>query len=245
MQAPLFVRGHLHFEVDNIQMEYVHQSISVFGVTGLPWAPLEPTSHFGKTVKASVKLATPEPFQFLCSAQITRETTKNSESMGLHFSLSPATQAALEKQIQAFGFYPTEYIRKYPRIPAATRVDSFPLNVVLHAESSTSAVTPDGPLIFQVSNLSPSGVLIYSEDQRTSLLAPDARVRLSLEPRGWFPMPIRMTGIVCRTLEEKDPQSGNIRRYLGIKFLQISDSDRGIFKELIKDILLKLKKTGI
>jgi hypothetical protein len=247
MQPPVFVRGHLHFEVDGFQLEYVHQSLSLFGVTGLPWAPLNPEEHFGREVKVTLKTATRDPLQMTCPARITREATRISESLGLRFQLSESQTRDLQKRIQSEGFYPTEYVRKYPRIPSSSRIPTFPLRTLMVPEVLPEAATrlegAELPMILSIYNLSPTGMLAATEDARAVLLPPDSRVRILLESRGWFPTPIQAQGLICRTVDDHDPFTQNLTRYFGIRFTRMSDKDKEVFRELMKNILLKMKSS--
>ncbi len=249
---PIFVKGHLTFSLDEHVLEFVHQNISVFGVTGLPWPPLDPTRHFGQAVQAQVRIpssGTPSTLNFKTRAYLLRESTNRSEQMGLHFHLDAESRAQLETHISRHGFYPTEYIRKYPRIPSLATVQTFPLRALvtqlaLPDEHATDRVRLPGDeqIIFDVGNLSPNGILLHTENQLALSIRPGDRLEMKLEPRGWFPMQLTVQGMVCRIVDELDPSSGNIARYLGMKFTRISDVDRAAFLNLLKDILERLQK---
>jgi hypothetical protein len=235
---PVFVKGHLTFCLDKQDLEFIHQNISVFGVTGLPWGPLNPRDHFGKEVMVSIRVAGPEPLSLLTRADIMREHTSVGEHMALKFRFEPDAKAKLAQVIQKHGYYPTEYLRKYPRIPSSPMIQTFPLRALAFVETDSGA--GGAPLIFDIANLSPNGILLTSENQSALTIQPGARLNLQLEPRGWFPMSIRVQGLVCRVSDEIGPH-GNLLRYLGIKFTKVDDVNRTAFLDLLKDILARIK----
>jgi hypothetical protein len=237
---PVFIKGHLTFNIEKRDLEFIHQNISVFGVAGLPWGPLNPRDHFGKDVTVSVRITSPEPLSILTRARIMRESTTVGEHMGLKFNLEKEAHAKLSALIGRHGHYPTEYLRKYPRIPANAVIQTFPLRAVAFADPECATPIPD-PLVFDVGNLSPNGILLYTENQSALVLQPGDKIRILLEPRGWFPMSIRVQGLVCRVTDETNFASGNLTRYLGIKFTKVDDVNRTAFLDLLKDILTKIK----
>lgn len=244
----VFIRGHLTFTLDGHTLEFIHQAVSAFGVTGLPWPPLDPLRHFGKAVTVSVRIPSqPQPFAFSCPAHILREKTHYSEYMGLRFDLPADIKKQLDALIQKSGFYPTEYVRKYPRIPSDDHIQTFPLramgipnpdDLAKHRKASTAL----DPILFDVGNLSPNGVLISTENQSAIDLLPGDRIDLMLEPRGWFPSKVEMEGVICRINDEMVAKSGNLRRYFGIKFTRVDSANRQIFLDLLRDILERIKK---
>lgn len=240
MIEPVFVKGHLSFCLDKQDFEFIHQNISVFGVTGLPWGPLNSRDHFSKEVMVSIRIASPAPLSILTRSEIMREHTTVGEHMGLKFFLEAESKAKLSALIQKHGFYPTEYLRKYPRIPANPSIQTFPLRALVYPEGGTAN---NAPMVFDVGNLSPNGILIHTENQSALNMRPGDRLNLMLEPRGWFPMSIKVQGLVCRISDELNPQSGNLIRYLGIKFTKVDDVNRTAFLDLLKDILEKIKTT--
>lgn len=238
---PVFVKGHLSSMFQGLSLEYVHRNISLFGVTGLPWEPLSSEEHFGKRLSLKVRTSTPVPYEFLTEAVIMRESTLYSEQMGFRFLLSPAVQTELLALIQKVGFHPTEHVRKYPRIPAFTQVGNFPMRVIVSPLLSES-VRDGQPLVFDLANLSPNGVLLFTENPLALSIIPNQRLDLVIEPRGQFPVPISLQGLVCRITDSIDTASGNRVRYLGIKFYKIDDMNRAAFLDLLRTILEQLKR---
>jgi hypothetical protein len=252
MVEKVFVKGHLNFSIDGQDVEHLHQNISVKGVTGLPWGKLNPKIHFGRAVTVKLRLPLPlDPAQaapanmppdvltVTTPAHIMRESAVNGESMSLKFSMDAGGRAKLSALVQKSGHYPTEYIRKYPRIPSDSLIQTFPLRVVLITDSADG--TFQVPIIFDLDNLSPNGVLIHTENQAALQLVPGAYVDLILEPRGNFQHPIRVQSLICRVSDEMSTINGNIIRYLGIKFTRFEEVDRAAFLELLKGILERIK----
>lgn len=245
---PVFIRGHLTFSIDGHTLEFIHQAVSTFGVTGLPWAPLDPLKHFGKAVTVQVRVpAQPQPLAFSCPAHILREKTQYSEYMGLRFDIPAAIKTQLEALIKKGGFYPTEYVRKYPRIPSDDHIQTFPLRAMGIPNQDDMSKHPHtlnaaDPILFDVGNLSPNGVLISTENQSAIDLLPGDRIDLMLEPRGWFPKKVEMEGVICRINDEMVANTGNLRRYFGVKFTRVDSTNRQIFLDLLRDILERMKK---
>jgi len=235
MLSPVFVKGHLNFRLDQQDYEFIHQNISVFGVTGLPWGKLDPRTHFGREVRVNIRIPAPNALNFETRAFIMRESTSVAEHMGLKFEIDPEPRERFAALVQSAGFFPTDYLRKYPRIPANALIQTFPMRVLAVPLGGSTSYVMD------VSNLSPNGILLQSENQQALSIAAGHRLDLTLEPRGWFPMPVKVQGLVCRVVDEIHPQTGNLQRYLGIKFSKVDEVNRGVFLDLLKDILARIK----
>lgn len=239
---PIFIKGHLRFQLDGQWMEFVHQPISVYGVTGLQWGSLSGAQHFGKKVECQVKIPHTTPLQFECPAVITREVGLHSESLGLHFFLEARVRNLLDSLISLKGFYPTDYVRKYPRIPSSHVIQTFPLRAIVTARTTANSKIPaDTQMVCEVANLSPNGALLMTENQNSLQLHPGSKLKMTLEPRGWFSKTVMMEALVCRTTDEIQPQTQNFIRYLGVKFSKIDGPNRSVFLELLKDILGRMK----
>lgn len=238
----MFIKAHLSFQLGDHTLEFVHQNLSASGVSGLPWAPLSPIHHFGKRVIVQVRLATPEPQTFKVNATIFKEQSQFSSSMGLRFERNGPVMDIIKAQTRKFGFMPTEYMRKYPRLPADPEVPTFPLLAMINAPASeTASGEKQSSILFQVSNLSPNGILVVTENQLSMGYHPGERIQMVLDPRGWFPISIRITALICRISDEIHSQNGNLVRSMGIKFLKVDDEHRDAFLDLLRDILEKIK----
>ncbi|MCM2277494.1 MAG: PilZ domain-containing protein [Oligoflexia bacterium] len=240
---PVFVRGHINLTVrersQTRNLEFTHQNISLAGVSGLPWEPLSREEQFGAKIEVTVRIPTARPLSFRTLATITREFTTFADHMGLRFHLPAEHARDLAEVIRTEGYFPTEYIRKYPRIPSLPIIRTFPLRAL-------AMPRPDVPfpLSFDVLNLSPNGVLISTESQVSEQFRPGQKLDLLLEPRGWFPMPIRLQGLICRVGEEPNERTGNIVRSFGVKFAKIDEVNRTAFVDLLKDILERFRQIG-
>lgn len=236
---PIFVKGNLKFSMDQEQLEFTHQNISIHGLTGLPWGALNPNDHLGKEAKGQVEIPSTPPITFEVELSILSEETLHSQSMGLRFHLNDAMKKTLSEYIEKYGFFPTEYIRKYPRMPSLRMIQTFP---VLAITSFLNGGNRKETCTFEVNNLSPNGVLLTTENPFARSISPGARLEICLEPRGWFPIPVKMEGVVCRITDEVLPQSGNILRYFGVKFSKFDEVNRLTFIDLLKDILKDFSK---
>lgn len=244
---PVFCKAHLTFTLDGKKLEFAQQNISSFGVTGLAWDPLNPRDHFGKTVEVSVTVpSATQPLAFKTHAVILREVTGVAKSMGIRFKLDPALRKQLEDVIAQGGFYPTAYLRKHPRIPSSMNIQTFPLRVVGIPDSlqETAGGQPIFPLVFDVGNISPSGMLLSTENQLALTVHPGEQMDLVVEPRGWFPVQIAARGLVCRTIDDINDTNGNLVRFFGIKIVKLDEVNRNAFLDLLKDILANMKTKG-
>jgi len=237
----VFIKAHLSFSLNGHTLEFVHQHISSTGASGLAWGPLSPAEHFGKEIEVLVRTATPEPIAMRVKATITRELTLNASNMSLRFHADSPGLDRIREQVQTHGILPTEYVRKYPRLPATQSIQTFPLlaNVsLINSEAGASAP----PISFHVSNLSPNGIMLSTENQRALAYNPGDRIEIVLEPRGWFPVHVQMHGLICRITDEPHLQSKNLTRHLGIKFTAMSEPNKNAFMDLLKDILNRYKQ---
>ncbi len=111
-----------------------------------------------------VTLNIPDPVQFTCESIIVREQSLSAEHMGIKFILTEKQQAELDALIGKYGYYPTEYIRKYPRIPTSPRIQTYPLQVIAQGIFK-DLETP--PIVMNIQNLSLGGLLGSSENPFT------------------------------------------------------------------------------
>jgi hypothetical protein len=233
---PVFIKGRLTLVCGKYRLEFTRKNVSIFGISGLPWGPLSAQEHFGKPVDLKVEIASLDHYGFTTTGYIMREYTLYSEHMAIRLRLDPETQREVRARIQKHGFFPTDYIRKYPRIPSNPKIQSFPLNVIAQIDGHAD------PIVFGLRDISPNGVLISTENQASLRLKPGDRIQIALDPRGWFPAQIRCQAMVCRVSDDLEPGSGNLTRYLGVRFTKIDDMNRAAFLDLMKDILQRLQQ---
>lgn len=240
----MFIKGHLYFTLDQHTLEFIHQPISTWGVGSLPWPPLNPDQHTGKVTQVTLKIPSLGPTNLIVQAMLLRERSATSDMMSLKFILDKKNNDILSSEIRKYGTIPSSYARKYPRIPLTEYVATFPKSVLIRSPD-LAGVSPDTQLPFQVLNLSPNGVLICSKHPAAKLLKPNSKVELYFEPQGYFPAAVEASGIVRRAMDELSIKPGDpeINRHLGIQFTQLSDANREVFMELLKDILTQLKKS--
>jgi hypothetical protein len=233
---PVFIKGQLALACGEHRLEFNRKNISLFGVSGLPWGPLNAQQHFGKYADVSIKIASLDHFGFETRGYIMREYTLYSEHMAIRLRLDEATQKEVRARIGKHGFFPTDYIRKYPRIPSNPKIQSFPLSVIARIDDESD------PIVFGLRDISPNGVLISTENQAALRLKAGDRIQLALDPRGWFPAQIHCQGMVCRITDDLEPVSGNLTRYLGMRFSKIDDINKIAFLDLMRDILKRLQE---
>jgi hypothetical protein len=242
-RPPVFVRGQLSFDIDGNHLEFLQRRVSIFGMTSLPWGPLNPREHFGRNVEVNLRFAADESVAMKAKAYLLREYTANAKYMGVRFKLDIRQTEQLNQLIQKHGFYPNDHVRAYPRIPSSFILRTFPLRALgLPVTSTVGAPAQNMQVIFDVANMSPKGVLLSTESQLALAYSPGDRIQLTLEARGWFPMTIQVEGTVRRVLDEISPRSGNLIRYLGMEFTSIDEVNKQAFLDLLRDILKDLKR---
>ncbi len=219
-------------------LNFKEKSITPYGAHSMPWTPLSPKKHFGRRTIVNLRILTAEPVNIQAPARITREHSFYGEQMGLKFEMSLDERKIITELVSHEGHHPTEYSRKFPRIPSSPEIPSFPLRVLAQPDGSSDNAVP---LIFEVGNLSIGGILLRSENPYVMSIQLGQQLNLYLEPRGDMPLQVTMEGQVCRILEELNPKNGNLVRMFGIKFTKISEESRTAFMELLKDILERLK----
>ena len=238
----VFVKGHLSIEVGDHVLDFQHRNLSVYGVGGLPWAPLKPEEHFGQMADIGIiLLPVGGPVRLGCQGTMIRDRSLYAEHMGIRFHFKPKDKKTIQTIIKQHGFYPTEYMRKYPRIPADPALQTYPLRAMVE---HSSGVDEDHPIVCEVGNLSPNGIMLSSQGLAARTILPGERLKMTLDPRGWFPTSVHVEGLVCRSLEEVDPVSQNTVRHFGVKFTRVEEEDRAAFLELLRDILedIRVKK---
>ncbi len=236
---PLFTKGHLRITLEKEVLEFLYQMVSVYGVSSLPSNSIT-QPYFGKTVFVNVEIPAALPLHFKTRAKVLREKTINTENMSLKFELNEEQRTLLSKHIEKHGFYPTEYVRKYPRIPAAMEIQTFPLKALFAPLPPMRELT-QSQLVSDVINLSPNGALLATDSELAQQLNPGQRIKLELEARGWFPISVHVEGLICRVRDELNSQSGNVTRHFGVKFIKVDRVNKTAFLDLLKDILDHVK----
>lgn len=256
----VFAKGSITFTVDEHRLEYPNVPISAWGVSGLPLCPPSPSGsapeetafalnaveHFGRKVQVEIEAKNGLEHLFLIvPGIIIREYTAFSEAIGVRFEPTAESRKAIEEYIRRFGFVPTDFLRKYPRIPSNHLLQTFPLRSLVAPKPLTPGLPPDPPIVFDVCNLSPTGVLLSTENQLSLLLRAGERFAMALEPRGWFPTQVSFQGMVCRLVDDLNPTNGNLIRYVGVKIVRIDEPNRTAFLDLLADILEQLRQRPV
>ncbi|MBI4924638.1 MAG: PilZ domain-containing protein [Bdellovibrio sp.] len=226
--------------MDNEAMEFLFQIISHYGVSGLPSNSITQL-YFGKTVFVNLELPAKVPLYLKTRAKVLREKTLYTEHMALKFLMEDDQKEQLSQHIKEHGFYPTEYVRKYPRIPATSDIQTFPLKTIVKPIIPMVEFGKSQHLVMDVINLSPNGSLLSSESQLALQLNPGQKLNLELEARGWFPVSVYMEGMICRIRDDLNVLNGNLLRHFGIKFTKIDRINKAAFMDLLKDILENIK----
>lgn len=231
---PIFIRANFTFELIDRDYNFLNHAVSVFGISGLRWPHFDPTGFVGQQVKVTVDVLAQQRFRFTTDALITAELTTDAVYLGARFYPGDGDKRRLAEAISREGFYPTNYLRKFPRIPAWPTISNVPLRTVVKAEF-------DELVVFDIANISPNGILLLSENPKAAEYYAGSRLHAQVEPRGEPFKPFTFDGQVCRVLMDKNPSSGNINRYLGIRMLRIPDDEKTNFLEILQAVLHKMK----
>jgi hypothetical protein len=242
MYMPVIIKADLQFTIDDVTLDFEQHNISAYGAYGLEWSNPPPNKCLGKKVTVTINILSPEVVSFSAPALIMREKSSQKETMALKFDLKPSDRDQLNALIEKGGFYPTEYVRKYPRIPASQDVKTFPLKAIATVQQDEGPNDEPVSLIMDVENLSPGGIMLKSENHNAFAIQPGERFHIMLEARGDFHSQIHVMGLICRVIDEQEPKTGNLSRYFGIKFTHMDDQNRSAFLELLKGILTDIKK---
>lgn len=244
--ASRFVRGNITVRIDGMTAEYPKTLISASGVYGLRWPPLVPAKHYGKVAKVKVDMSIDgKPFTFEVPASITRELTMRSERMGLKF-LYP-NEAANEKVLDFIlqhGHTPTEYNRKYPRIPSKLFMDSFNLKASALAEATGLNHDPKR-IAYRIGNLSPDGLLLQTNSENARHIRPGDILDLAItqDSRTAPDIDIRAKVKVFRFSQEVQSPSNEEVWQLGSQFSKIDEKNKAAYFRLLEHVLRKIQTT--
>lgn len=226
----VFIRANFKFHVLGQDFSFLNQIISVFGVSALKWSYFEPISRVGEQVTIVVDVLCKNRFQFTATGALMSEQTANSNLLSIRFHLHPQDKMMLESVISTEGFCPPSHMRQYPRIPAMERVSDMPLRAVVN-------VGYEDVMVFDIANISPTGILLYTENPKGTIFLPGNEISGQIEPRGSRTEPLHFKGIVRRTYQERKMDSHNIAHYLGVRLTYIPDSEKDRFLDILRSIL--------
>ena len=241
MSKRVFIRGDLSFTINGQTLIYRRKNISLQGADGMSWGPLSPEHHFGVPILVSVKISETTTFSFKTPAYLVRELTGAQVLMGIRFHLDSSNELQLAQAIAKGGHAVTKNNRLYPRIPSDEKIQTFPMHAVVYLKGLKKSGVPF-PVVMNILDLSPHGALFTTENQNSFSITPGEKLDVLLEPRGWFPMPIRIQAQARRITDELHPKTGNPFREIGFQFMHIDTINRAAFSDLLKDILIKMKK---
>ena len=232
--APVFIKANFSISINGSNYGFTNQSISTFGISSLRWSYFDPSEMVGAEISVDVDVLTEPRYHFTTHGYVMTEETGTANYLGVQFKLDPKTHEELTHLIQREGFYPTQHIRKFPRIPAIPEISNMPLRAIGTHENNEV-------FTFDIANISPTGMLVRTENPRAGLFLPRQRVKLQIEPRGDNLTPCRVEGLICRAFFMKNQKTGNIIRSFGIRFVKIAEADRQNFLEILRMVLNNLQ----
>ena len=239
---PSFIKGHLRVSFNEEKIEFFYQPVLLSGVGGLPSSPFT-ERFFGRIVNVALELLTKPVTLLNLQARVLRERTAKTESLALKFMLDETVRKELTHLLRLHGTQLPKEKRKYPRIPSLELIEVFPLRATAIPLADLAA-SNSPPLITDVVNLSPGGVLLSCSSSGAEILVPGSRLSITLESRGWFPLPITFEGTVRRITEDRDSKTRNPSFLFGIQFLKMDVANKTAFLDLLKEILTQIQKNS-
>jgi hypothetical protein len=241
MQGPIFIKGSLDFVIDGIKWEFSPRNISIHGASGLPWSTIPAARNFGRVVSVNLHFQVPKLTTLRIQASVTREKSAQGHQFGLKFIHDPISRSTLSDLLLVYGFYPSGFIRKYPRIPMSGYDVSLPLLVVGTIPARTNQASSPN-LNFEAKNLSLGGILVTSSEARSLEFRPGNRMDLRLALRSEPSAQTLVDGMVCRVTDELRADTEQLFQYVALKFIRVyEDSRQGLLK-MLKYILEQLER---
>ncbi len=235
----MFIRGSFTFTLDTDEQHYSlkfeKKKISETGIERLPWAPLDADKHHGKIGSVTLSIQSPTPLNLVLPAQIIKEATPAEISMGLQFQKIEPQLTELTEYIQKNGEPSITYTRRFPRIPSIHLIQTFALKITADIHGANT--------LLEVEDLSPEGIMIFTEKPASLKLALKEDLPMTLEAKALFPNPIALRGTIRRIRDDFDLETKTAIRHLGIQFSGIAPEDRKNLMILLKEILVKIKAT--
>lgn len=229
----MFIKANFSFTYEGKSYNFINQHISVYGVAGLKWGLFDARTVVGEQTALNIELLGGNKERIQTYGIFSAERTEDSVFLGIKFILEPKQKKILEDSIKLWGTVPTTHVRKYPRIPADSVISTMPQQCIISNK--------DDIITTAVANISPSGILLSSENPKIALIEPGTRLRGQLEPRGDFYMAINFEGTVKRVIEERTDSKKNTLRYLGIQFNYFDVGHKEAFVALLQDVLVRVK----
>lgn len=233
----MYIKADILIKLNGQGLLFRRVNISKFGASSIPWNPKTTGQNFGKEVPIEIRIESLK-VTFVGTASIFIQRTKGTQKTALKFNLSPTDREVFDTIIQQSGSTPLSSKRKFPRIPHSAYLSTFPLNMMV---SSFETSLPGSPMSFEVEDLSPEGALISTENQNAATLAPGDHLSFTLEPRGWFTIPVNGECVIRRILEKVNPANGNINRSFGVHFNVLTAANKEAYYSLLKQILEQIK----
>lgn len=235
--SPKFVRAKVTFSVDGATFQAGEHLVNAAGVPGFAWTHFDPLEYIGREANVALEIMAARPQALHCRGIFTCEQTDRSMSLGLFFELSADQKEVLNGLLASDGVLP-DYIRKFPRIPFNDKIGVMPSRAIIRFFAGNDDII----VVCDMENLSPSGFQVYTEDRRVQWIKPAEIVRVQLQPRGGFPQSVHLNANVKRIIHSVDFVTRNRRWYFGLSITTISNEHRAAFTELLRQIVLGMKK---
>ena len=235
--TPKQINANLSFEVDGKTIELINKPTNFTGMFGLDWSPLDPATHFGKTVVAKVDILGKVPFSFRTHALLISELTPGKNLMGVKFiKMDEAAQTTFGDILDKQGTYPPYYSRKFPRLPAK--------QFEVLAKMVVTGKSEDSPKSFkmEVEDLNPQGMMLDSEDPNCAFVQAGNDVTLSIDVSGTIGHFVISTVVkVRRIIVERSMTTGKKLFKLGTTFVVLDAQNKKEYFEILKQILMQIK----
>lgn len=235
--SPRFIPAKVSFSFGKGSYEIGEHLINAGGMPGIAWQEFNPILFVGQRVQVKVDVISPtEPYRFACEGTITCEQTETATQLGLSFLLRQQQRTTLDAIISREGIHP-DYVRKFPRITFLPEMRIMPSRAVLRLTLAGEEVTVSS----DVENMSPAGIMVFTEDSRCSFLIPGEPVHVQLQPRGEYHEVINLTCAVRRIVRAMNPESEVLGYRLGMGISTMTHANKKLFTELLREIVTRLK----
>ncbi len=94
---------------------------------------------------------------------------------------------------------------------------------------------------FEVENISPEGIMIFSENEAVFDLKIKEEISLTIDPGLNEPYPVQTQGSIRRILDDFNLGRRNAVRHVGIQFSSLPENEKKNLMTLLRDILLQIK----
>jgi hypothetical protein len=236
---PSLIKANITVSFLDRKLEFEHKAISRDGIHGLRWNPIYSVYDLKTPVVVQIQTLVEPSLSMKIHAFMVREKSADSSSMGLSFNLNEEDYNRLSFHIQKHGYTPPSSTRGSPRLPSVEFAKTFPAYAAV--DSDDDALGGYFPVVLRVMDLSMKGLLLEAKDIITQKISPGTPLKITLEPRGWFPSPVQSKGVIRRVMDTISLDTHQPVRYLGIELSKMNEANKLLYKKLLQSIVDDMK----